>query len=336
MAKAKQPESGPRGGLIRGAARTVAVALTAVIIVWLTLWGFAGTAGFRKYLEGRIAKAVGIDVEIVGSRATLGGTLILREVRSAGMVEPGRPGIRIGTLALRPNWRALLGGSPADGLGIVTADDWSVHFQMDEAGGWQPEGFDAVTSWLGKWGSLSVPRGPAFGEPHVVSVDDVTGHGEETAAGTFDPAAWSGAEITLRGGKLLWSAADGRQIAVAEGTTFTFRPLVLPTRRADHFHLVIGHASLPDADVDDIDVELLKTGDLYLVINLAARRQRRAVVEGSGPPADAGLAAGASVPPLEPARESMLFDAEPPSAPNDDMEWAIRARLREAVSDAAD
>lgn len=333
MAQAKQPDPEPGGGFIRGAVRTAVVVVTALVIIWLTLWGFAGTAGFRRYLEGRIGEAAGIEVEIVGSRATLGGTLVLREVRSAGMSEPGHPGIRIGTLTLRPRWYALLGGSEAGSLEIVTAEDWSVHFQLDETGRWRPEGFDAVTGWLNKWGSLSVPGGAEAVETRVVAVEDADAAAEKAAAETFDPGAWTGANITLRDGDLLWSAADGRQLALAEGASFTFRPLALPTRKADHFHLVIEHAVLPDADVDDIDVELLKTGDLYLVINLQARRQRRAMADAVDSPEAVAMPRTAAPPPVVP-REAILRDV--PSSSAAESESDIRAKLREAMSGPQD
>lgn len=273
--KAAPPPATP---ISQTAMRTLLVAGVSVLIIYVTGFLFAGTEGFRSLLESRMEKQLGMQVDIGGSRSSWSGDIFLSDVVTVTDGDDETPALQIERIEIDTAPWQFFKGNLVGGIRRAQLSHWSLSFSLNDQGGWEPGELGAVTDWLGRWGSLTLPAGEAAPEKTVrggaVEVDDA---GASAPGRSFE--VWDHSIISLEDGDIQWGDAAGNVLASIYGVSFIRTPLNLPTRKAGHYHLTVDSAIVADARVRDMDVELLRTGDTYLVLNLHAVRQQGPTTE---------------------------------------------------------
>lgn len=284
--KPKAPPPPPPGSPV---VRSVLLLVAIVFIVLVTGYLFAGTEGFRSIVESRIEAALGIPLEIESSRALLHGGLVFEDVHTTNRIADGVGGVQVDRASIRIGWLALLGGDLAGATRAVEVQGWRVHFAPDAEGVMQPRALSGASDWLGQWGGLALPdsreistkhRAGRAGAPEVSM--DASGTGQALDA-------WTNTQFSLRGGDIAWWDRHGNEVVSVHDIAFHLTPLELPTRAATHYHATVKSAVLPgDQRVRDMNLELLRTGASYLVLNLEATRQTGTGALPPDAPPDAG------------------------------------------------
>jgi hypothetical protein len=152
---------------------------------------------------------------------------------------------------------------------------------------------------------------------------------------------WEQAAISLQEGTMEWIDASGQVVASVLQVSFSRTPLSLPNREAAHYHLRAGSAVAGPTQVRDLDVELLRTGDSYLVLNLDAVRHpagpppRGPQTTPAPPPARQSQAAprdSAPTRPLPPP-ETPAAQAPAPASPDPVLQRYLQEELAGALGE---
>lgn len=275
--------------------------LATVLLLYGTGYGFARTEGFRSILAGRLEKSLGIPITIGGSSSSWRGDITLTGIYATPRKSDDEPAVQIGTLRLATSPLAFLSGDLYGGIRRADLDHWRINMVLDEHGRWQPDWLTGVTDWMGRWGSLAVPVGTV--EP-TAGLEPVAGPAVESPPLHFE--TWSNTVVSLTDGAMEWRDTKGTMVAFVTDVGFVRTPLHLPTREAGHYHLTVGSAKAGATRMRDLDVELLRTGDSYLVLNLEAVRHQVA------PAADPEPAPPVRAAPAPPPLEHLPLDPAPP------------------------
>lgn len=221
-------------------------------------------------VASRLEKQLGVKVRIDGSRSSWNGDITLTGITAGDGAKDETAAVRIEELRLDISPSALIRGDLRRGVRGAAIRDWRVRMSLDDAGLWHPSWLSGTTEWLGRWGSLAVP---APEQPEAAAATAATAHPVEPGASALILDDWDRTAISLEDGTMEWIDETGRVVAFVHQVSFTRTPLDLPTRQAGHYHLRVAAALAGPTQVRDLDVELLRTGDSYLVLNLEAVRQ---------------------------------------------------------------
>ena len=224
-------------------------------------------------LESYIAASTGQHIEIGESEALWNGDLVLGNIGTRKDNEEGAAGVRIESAYIDIDWISLLRGRLELGVPKVSVNNWRVDFAPDKEGRIQPKELVAASDWLSKWGGLTIP--PAMTSPrNTVSKKVNLSQANSDVMTEIDLDRWQNTCISLRDGDITWWDGQGNIRVSVHEISFFLTPLELPTRKAAHYHAQVKSAILPgDYRMRDMDVELLRTDDTYLVLNLKAIRQ---------------------------------------------------------------
>ena len=322
--------------------RTTLTGGVAAAIILITGFLFARTEGFRSIVESQIAASTGQHVKIGESAALWNGDLVLGNIRTGNDNDEGAAGVRIESAHIDIDWFLLLRGDMELGIRKVSVNNWRVDFAPDKDGRLQPKELVAASDWLSKWGGLAIP--PAMTSSRkTLSPKANLSQANSNAMTEIDLNRWRNTCISLRDGDITWWDGQGNIRVSVHEISFFLTPLDFPTRKAAHYHAKVKSAILPgDNRVRDMDVELLRTDDTYLVLNLKAIRQTpRSTsmfgrIKGSQSTPTEFIQPVTAAPPSKPPT---VADIEPPSDKSDfpsdlfSYQHRIRSALEDALSD---
>lgn len=291
--------------------------LAACVIVYLAGFFFVRTDGFRAYLEDQVEKRLGERIEIGTSRCTPGGDLVLGGLTIAGPDTSARPLAEAHSARVNISYRDLFTGGLMAAVETIEVTGWHIDFRANAQGQWQPASLAVAGNLLGQWGGLDVPVAYPGG-----STDASTTTIPEGKPSADDPPSVGHIAFDLKEGALSWWVRDAdTPMARVEGIRFAQTPLNLPTQSASHYHLHVDDATFAGhGGLRELDVEVLRTGGRYFVLDLQA--VRRAADDRDRPRASSRQ----DPPPA--ARE-----AEVPATEFDDAE-ALQARIRRELEAA--
>ncbi len=273
MAKRKRkPAAPPAPSFSQFLVRSGLVVGASVLIIYVTGYLFAGTEGFRSLLESRLEKQLGLQIEIGGSRSSWSGDIFLSDL--ATVTEEGEtPALTIEKIEIDTAPWQFFKGNLVRGVRRAHLGHWSLSFSLNEQGAWEPTELGQVTDWLGRWGSLALPSTDTAKQKAVRGgAVDVEASEDPAPGRSFE--VWDHSVISLEEGDIQWADEVGNVLASIHDVSFIRTPLDLPTRKAGHYHLTVESAIVGEVRVRDMDVELLRTGETYLVLNLHAVRQQ--------------------------------------------------------------
>jgi hypothetical protein len=317
--KKKADESRP-GSLISAITRFVFTLVALAIILTVSAYLFVRTEGFRSLVSDRLEKATGVRLEADSSRIAWNGAIVFQDIHSADSEGDPVPGFTAASVQIQANLVAALRGQSVASLRAVHVQDWGMQFSMDDTGVWQPASLGQISDWLGRWGSLALPEDEPGVSQAAAAPDEAKGDQVPEVRPPVKLAELKETKLRIRNGEIIWRDRSGNPLAEIRGVTFNLTPLDLPTNPASHYHLQVESATATDGSkVRDMNVELLRTGLTYLVINLEAVRQTAGRAE--------------EIPqPVSSRTESTSRAQEEPDPEREILEELIREELRDALA----
>jgi hypothetical protein len=209
----------------RGGLKSFVVTIIVIAAILLATAFFAvRTEGGRSFVEGWVAKRLGMELTIKDARLNLPLTLVIVDTVSKAVEPHGKPVFKAREISITPTLRAGL---------EITVERATLNLMRTSAGDWTP----AVFSRLGDVQSRNVA---------------------EISRAMRKLAGY----LTLRisDSTLNWMSEDGTIMASMNGLSFDVAPVQLPDRNIRYFRLAVDSANIGDnSTVRDVEREWLSS-----------------------------------------------------------------------------
>lgn len=271
-----------RPGTAGPLAHVLGVVICLAGIVYLGLFIASRTRGFRVAVEERLERALGLPVSLKRVEATAALNLRLEGVSTRDSEKNGRPGLRAREVVLIWSFSDLV--RPGPWLRRAVVRGGAISFAPGPSGRWEPATLERLGAQVAQWGGFELP------EPAPVESPSESGEKTKEAGPPPEDQPRGGLEwleqvaLEVRGGRIAWWDAEGKERASAEGIELTITPVALPNRAITHIHLNLGQGRVGERQVRDFVFELVRTAEQDIILGCSGEWRPVVGEEPSEPP----------------------------------------------------
>ena len=253
---------GDRPPVHRVISGTIKTIVALLVVVYFALYFAARTDGFRSFVEDKFEQHLALKVRIQKTWATPTLDLVIQDLKANGGGEHGEPGFHLQKAVVRWSLRNIFSPERSILRGLAI-EDCRVSFAPDESGRWQPLALEKLANWVAEWGKFQLEPGKKKADPDAEKNPDV----KPGKLPDLSPDFWESIQLSVTDSQVVWSDADGRELAEAGGIAFNITPVRLPNRKMTHYLLKIGKGGVTKGkQIEDFVFEMLQFGSNSLVL----------------------------------------------------------------------